>query len=92
MKIHFLAAQPRRKPRTGDLRTTKAHGLQVRIPERVESGPNRGAYVTRSGRQGYVWVSPAEARRQGFGRYVPPDVPPGAGCRPMGYMHQRGAA
>lgn len=92
MRIHISSGPVRRKPRTGDLRTTKKHGLQVRIPERVQHGPDRGAYIKRSGRLSYVWVSPAQAREQGYGHLVPSGVAVPADSYPAGYMQQRGSA
>lgn len=57
----YSGPAPRPKPKLGDRRTTKKHGEQVRVFERVGFGPHSGAFVMRSGRQGYVWVSPDEA-------------------------------
>lgn len=46
----------RKEPRTGDRRTTKKHGLQIRIPERI----NGCTHVNSRGKPYYVWVKPAD--------------------------------
>lgn len=94
MEIHVTTTPARRRPRTGDTRTTKKHGLQIHIPDRVQSGPFRGTFIVGAGgRQRFLWVSPAEARTRGYGIYVPQDeCETRAPAYPLGYMQQRGAA
>ena len=55
MRIHIRTTPARPKPKTGDIRTTKKHGLQIRIPYKVG-----GCYVVSSGRQLYEWIKPEE--------------------------------
>lgn len=67
ISVRYFTTPSRPQPRLGDLRTTKKHGEQVRIPEVVQMGPHRGAWVVRGNRQCYEWVSYDEARKRGFG-------------------------
>ena len=92
MRITISTTLQRKQPRTGDLRTTKKHGLQIRIPVRVTWGPHKGAFVVSRGRQCYEWVSPAEACAQGYRHCVPEAHRPPVNPYPAGYMQQRGAA
>ena len=51
-RIHFITGRPRPVQRTGDRRTTKKHGVQIRIPV-----VHDGCYVRlASGRHAYQWV------------------------------------
>ena len=57
-RIHFITGRPRPVQRTGDRRTTKKHGLQIRIPAYVhDSLGRRVGYDCTGGRQRYEWVS-----------------------------------
>lgn len=58
--IRYVSGPRQKAPRTGDRRTTKKHGLQIRIPEVVTFGPHRGAHVHRNGRPAFEWCKPAE--------------------------------
>ncbi len=53
MNIHIRTTPSRPKPKTGDIKTTKKHGLQIRIPYKID-----GMYVVSYGRQLYEWVVP----------------------------------
>jgi hypothetical protein len=50
-----ITTQARERPKTGDRRITKKHGLQIRIPER-----HNGMHVVAHGRPCYVWCKPAD--------------------------------
>lgn len=82
VRCFYSAGRPKPKPKMGDRRTTKKHGEQVRVPVVVRHGPYRGAWVVRSGRQCYEWVSPEEAYKQwphlrpAGVRVAAPSVPP----------------
>lgn len=52
--IHILAHQ-RRKPRIGDRRTTKKHGLQIRVVT-----THSGMWVRSGSRYVYEWRKPSE--------------------------------
>lgn len=54
MKITILAPQ-RRKPKIGDRRTTKKHGLQIRVVETYN-----GMWVRNGSRYRYDWRKPWE--------------------------------
>jgi hypothetical protein len=54
MKIHILAPQ-RRKPQIGDRRTTKKHGLQIRVIE-----THNGMWVRSGSRYRYDWRKPEQ--------------------------------
>lgn len=57
MKIRILAPQ-RRKPEIGDRRTTKKHGLQIRVVE-----THNGMWVLQAGKSNayrYEWKKPEE--------------------------------
>lgn len=53
MKITILAPQ-RRKPKIGDRRTTKKHGLQIRVVQTHD-----GMWVKSGSRYCYEWRKPA---------------------------------
>jgi len=58
MRIQITTAPQRRRPKTGDRRTTKKHGEQIRLPVMVHN--SRGepvGYDCTGGRQNYHWVS-----------------------------------
>lgn len=57
--IRFSSGPERKKPRAGDRRTTKKHGLQVRIPQN-----HNGMGVVAHGRPCYEWVSPADVPKR----------------------------
>jgi hypothetical protein len=59
--IRFYSGPVRRQPRVGDRRTTKKHGLQIRVFKMVKSpwGETLG-YDCTGGRQRYEWKAPAE--------------------------------
>ena len=54
MKITILAPQ-RRRPRIGDRRNTKKHGLQIRVVE-----THNGMLVCNGSRYRYEWSKPSE--------------------------------
>lgn len=54
MKLTILAPQ-RRKPKIGDRRTTKKHGLQIRVVETHD-----GMWVRNGSRYRYDWRKPSE--------------------------------
>lgn len=54
MKLTILAPQ-RRKPKIGDRRTTKKHGLQIRVVE-----THNGMWVRNGSRYRYEWLKPSE--------------------------------
>lgn len=54
--IRMSSAPARPVPKAGDRRTTKKHGLQIRIPERVQGG----YHVDSRGRPYYVWCKLAD--------------------------------
>lgn len=54
MRIHILGAQ-RRKPRIGDRRVTKKHGLQIRVVV-----THNGMWVTTGRSYCYEWQTPAQ--------------------------------
>lgn len=62
---------PRRpRPKTGDVRETKKHGRQVRVPVYVhDSRGNRIGLNCTGGRQNYEWVSltPENVKAYGLG-------------------------
>ena len=60
-RIHILHGAARSKPRTGDRRFTKKHGLQIRIPV-----IHNGLRVVSAGRQLYTWCNPGELPNRGF--------------------------
>lgn len=56
-----VRSQPNRpKPKQGDRRTTKKHGLQIRIMKR----DSHGSFIVSGGRQLYEWVSPSAIPHQ----------------------------
>jgi hypothetical protein len=55
MRIHITTSPQRKKPKTGDIRTTKKHGMQIRIPYKID-----GMYIVSNGRQLYEWVKPED--------------------------------
>lgn len=58
--IIISSAPARPKPKTGDRRVTKKHGLQIRIPQVCTFGPGRGAHVYNNGRPCLEWAKPHE--------------------------------
>jgi hypothetical protein len=92
MQIHISTQAPRKRPKAGDVRKTKAHGLQIRIPVVVRHGPYAGALVVNRGKQVYEWVSVAEACALGYKHLLPPALRPTPDPQPLGYMQGRGAA
>lgn len=60
MKITISTGPERKKPKTGDKRTTKKHGLQVRVPSMVKLFGGGLAYDCTGGRQNYEWKTPKE--------------------------------
>ena len=65
MRIVVMApSKPR--PKTGDRRYTKRHGLQVRVPE-----THHGMWVRQNGRQCYEWRTLAELVGTQFENLIP---------------------
>lgn len=60
LTIRYTSAPARVKPKTGDRRTTKKHGLQIRIPQVCSFGPHRGARIYSNGRPCFEWAKPHE--------------------------------
>jgi hypothetical protein len=91
--VRFMTTS-RRKPRAGDRRVTKKHGLQIRIHVRARdfSGQPIGLMM-RSGRPVFEWCEPKylpswdhhHLTADELARYFPPEQKPG-------YMQRRGAA
>ena len=80
MRIHILAPQ-RRKPKIGDRRTTKKHGLQIRVVE-----THNGMWVRSGSRYRYEWRSPAQLLCTRWEYLITRDeraaiVPAGSYCR-----------
>lgn len=92
--VRYYTSPQRPTPNAGDRRTTKKHGLQIRVHARARDWNGRPfGFLVRSGRAVYEWRSPqdlepwdrhflSEEERQ---RHFPPEREPG-------YMQQRGAA
>lgn len=51
----------RTEPKSGDVRTTKKHGVQIRVPV-----VHDGRWVVSGGRQCYEWKFPDEVQGTGF--------------------------
>lgn len=64
MRIVVVSSRPR--PRIGDRRCTKKHGLQIRVAE-----TSRGMWVLRNGRPAYEWRSLAELVGSQFAHLIP---------------------
>lgn len=65
MRVQIVSA--RRRPRIGDRRVTKRHGLQIRVPETSWEG----MWVLRNGRQAYEWRTLAELAGTAFDHLIP---------------------
>lgn len=64
MRIHILSSNTRPKPKAGDRRTTKKHGLQIRVMSMVKDTQGRIiGYNCTGGRQRYEWRKPDELDR-----------------------------
>lgn len=88
MRITISTTPQRKQPHPGDLRTTKKHGLQVRVPTPWPEG----RMLRPGGRLRFEWVSPTEACLIGYAHLVPEEHRPPVDPYPAGYMQQRGAA
>lgn len=55
--IKITVGPPPKQPRIGDTRTTKAHGLQIRVVETIN-----GMWVRSGSRYRYEWKTPAELK------------------------------
>lgn len=80
MKIHILAPQ-RRKPKIGDRRTTKKHGLQIRVVQ-----THNGMWCCSGSRYLYEWRTPAQLLGTRWEYLINPQeraaiVPDGSYCR-----------
>lgn len=93
MKITIMAPQ-RPKPRPGDRRTTKKHGLQIRTWDRAIDGSGKPyAYVVSYNRPRFSWTCPQDLAPwdrhyltpEERAKFFPPE-------REAGYMQMRGAA
>lgn len=61
ISIRFSSGPVRKKPRAGDRRTTKKHGLQIRQPTLAKDHLGRViGFDCTGGRQNYEWVSPRD--------------------------------
>lgn len=59
--IRFFTGKQRTKPKTGDRRETKKHGLQIRIPVMVHDLRGRPiGYNCTGGRLNYEWRKPSD--------------------------------
>lgn len=67
MIINIRTTPTRAKPKTGDIRTTKKYGLQIRIPYKID-----GCYVVSSGSQSYEWIKPKDLPDI-YKHYIPKD-------------------
>lgn len=89
---YYSASKP--KPREGDRRTTKAHGLQIRIHVRARDFKGQPfGFLMRGGRPVFEWCEPRHLPEWDR-HWLTPDerqehFPPE---REPGYMQQRGAA
>lgn len=92
--IRFFSGATRPRPRQGDRRVTKRHGLQIRVMSRVRDRMGRPiGFDCTGGRQRYEWRRPQELdpsdryllTAEERALYFPPEREPG-------YMQQRGAA
>jgi len=73
--IRYFTAPRRKAPATGDLRETKKHGKQIRLPMMARDHRGRVlGYLCNGGRQNYEWASYAEARARGYESYVPKEA------------------
>lgn len=64
MKVTLVSS--RRRPRIGDRRHTKRHGLQIRVAE-----TSAGMWVLRNGRQAYEWKTLRELAGTAFDHLIP---------------------
>lgn len=62
LTIRYSSAPARAKPKVGDRRLTKKHGLQIRVPMVCTTGPHAGARIYSNGRPRYEWAKPHELR------------------------------
>jgi hypothetical protein len=62
-RIVITSTPARPKPKTGDRRVTKKHGLQIRIPQVCTFGPGAGARIYSNGRPCFEWRKPADLPR-----------------------------
>jgi hypothetical protein len=92
--IRFSRGAARKKPKQGDRRVTKKHGLQIRVMAMVHDSRGQPiGFDCTGGRQRYEWRAPQELRPsdrylltpEERAQYFPPEREPG-------YMQQRGAA
>lgn len=98
--VRYYSTKRRPKPKAGDRRVTKKHGLQIRVWDVATNwrGDVIGHRVS-NGRPCYSWVCPKDLRTsdrwyltpEERAHYFPNEYAPGVvhGC---GHMQQRGAA
>jgi hypothetical protein len=55
MRIHITTSPARPRPKTGDRKVTKKHGLRIRVPE-----IHNGMHVVSNGRPCYIWRRPQD--------------------------------
>lgn len=67
MRIHITSGPTRPKPKAGDRRITKKHGLRIRVPE-----IHNGMHVYSGSRPCYAWCKPADLPRF-YQRYLTTD-------------------
>lgn len=61
VQVRYYYGAPRKKPREGDRRETKAHGVQYRVQEVARDHAGRPiGYRVSNGRPVYEWKCPAE--------------------------------
>ena len=94
MKVTISYSTPHAKPRPGDRRTTKKHGLQIRTWDRATGMDGKPTgYIVSYNRPRFSWTSPQDLMtwdrhyltQEEMDRFFPPE-------REAGYMQMRGAA
>lgn len=59
--IQYSSSPARKKPRAGDRRTTKKHGLQIRVQTIIKPSPGLpGGWLYSNGRPVYEWAKPED--------------------------------
>ena len=66
--IRYSSGPARKQPKVGDRRTTKKHGLQIRVFEM-----HGGMCVVSGGRHRYDWKSPADLVGTMFNHLLTPE-------------------
>jgi hypothetical protein len=72
VQVRYFYGEPRKKPREGDRRETKAHGVQYRVQE-IARNPATGhpiGYRVSNGRPVYEWRAAAELLGTRYEHYL----------------------